>query len=308
MRKVKNQRQSVALKASIDLNLLPVFLEVAASSSFSEAARTLGVKRSSVSRAIATLEASLGVQLFNRTTRQVALTSAGRALRGRVGPQLALLKDSLGALPDQEERPSGVLRLAAPPDLGAMVLPPIVTAFSQRYPEVRVDVALSSRVVDLVREGIDLALRVGRKGRLEDSSLLARKVLTLDLQLFASPTYLAQAGTPRTADELRSHEWVMFGTRSFLAPLSAPTRPPRLVCDDIFFVYQALKAGAGIGALPGYLAREDLTRGTLVRVAPRLKLGAGTLFLVHPPAQHVPRKVSAFIQFFSSHLARHPLA
>ena len=301
------KRQSVAEDAPIDLNLLSVFLGVAQAQSFSEAARSLDVRRSSVSRAIATLEESLGVQLFSRTTRKVALTTAGAALAVKVGPQLAALRESLGALPEREDVPSGRLRISAPNDLGAMVLPAIVTAFSQRYPGVNVEVLLSNRVVDLVGERFDLALRVTAGSRLKDSSLVARKVSQLELQLFASPTYLARAGTPRTPEELSNHEWVSFRGMELRAPLLPPKRKPRLLCDDIFVVFQALKAGAGIGGLPGYIARDDLARGTLVRVTPRLALGAGTLFLVHPPSQHVPRKVSAFTEFAVDHLARFPL-
>lgn len=299
--------KSVAQDAPIDLNLLSMFIGVAEAHSFSDAARSLEVRRSSVSRAIAALETSLGVQLFSRTTRKVALTTAGAALASKVGPQLAALRESLGALPEREDVPSGRLRISAPNDLGAMVLPAIVTAFSQRYPGVQVEVLLSNRVVDLVAERFDLALRVAPGSRLKDSSLVARKVSELELQLFASPTYLAREGTPRTPEELAAHAWVVFRGMDFRAPLLPPKQKPRLLCDDIFFLYQALKAGAGVGGLPGYLARDDLARGTLVRVAPRLALGAGTLFLVHPPSQHVPRKVSAFTGFFVDHLARFPL-
>ena len=301
------KRKSVAQDAPIDLNLLSTFLAVADAQSFSEAARKLDLRRSSVSRAVASLEDSLGVQLFSRTTRKVALTTAGAALSVKLGPQLASLRESLGELPEREDGPSGRLRITAPTDLGSSVLAPIVTAFSQRYPHVELQVLLSSRVVDLVGERFDLALRVAPGRRLADSSLIARKVLQLELQLFASPSYRARAGTPRTAEELANHEWVQFRGFEFRAPLLPPRQKPKVSCDDIFFLYQALKAGAGVGGLPGYLVRDDLARGSLVRVAPRFSLGVGSLFLVHPPAQHVPRKVSAFIEFVVDWLERRPL-
>lgn len=270
--------RSVASDAPIDLNLLTVFVGVARAQSFSEAARALEVRRSSVSRAIATLEASLGVQLFNRTTRRVELTGTGAALLAKVGPQLTQLRESLGALPEREDEPSGRLRISAPHDLGATVLPLIVSAFTQRYPKVQVEVSLSNDAVDLVAGRFDLAFRVSRGGRLKDSSLEARKLSELELQLFASPTWLARAGTPRTAEELAEHEWVVFRGTEFRAPLIAPRKKPRVLCDDIFFLLAALKAGAGIGGVPSYLVRDELPRGTLVRVTPRLSLGVGTFF------------------------------
>ena len=276
--------------------------------SFSEAARKLDLRRSSVSRAVASLEEALGVQLFSRTTRKVALTNAGAALSAKVGPQLASLRDSLGTLPEREAAPSGRLRITAPNDLGSTVLAPIVTAFSQRFPAVEIDVVLTNRVVDLVSERVDLALRVAPGGQLKDSSLIGRKVSQLELQLFASPTYLAQAGTPRSPEDLANHAWVKFRGLEFRPPLLPPRAKPKLICDDIFFLYHALKAGAGVGVLPSYIVRDDLARGTLVRVAPRLSLGVGSVFLVHPPAQHVPRKVSAFVQFVVDWLQRTPLA
>jgi DNA-binding transcriptional LysR family regulator len=182
--------------APIDLNLLRVFALVGEIGSFANAARKLGLPRSSVSRQIAALEEQVGTSLFNRTTRRVALSTAGAAFYGRLVPQLAALESSLGSLPERDESPSGDLRLSAPPDLGAVVLPEILAGFCARFPGIHLEVSLSPRFVDLVADQFDAAIRVSRS-RLADSSLVARKLGTLELDLFAS--------TPRKVTALRDY-------------------------------------------------------------------------------------------------------
>ncbi len=290
----------------MDLNLISVFQAVAEASSFSAAAKKVGVRRSSISRSIASLERELGVQVFNRTTRSVALTTAGTALLAKVRPQLLALEEALGSLPEREEQPSGELRLTAPGDIGAMVLPDLIAGFSLRFPSVHVDVRLTNRTVDLIGEGFDVALRAAAK--LNDSSLVARRLSSVDFQVFASPTYLARAGTPRSAEDALAHDWVVFRDFKLPGPLSAVAKKPRVIGDDMLFVHRTLRAGAGLGLIPTFLAKPDLAAGTLVRVLPKFEANSGALFLVHPPAQHVPRKVTAFRDYVVQHLAQHPLA
>lgn len=289
----------------MDLNLISVFQSVAEASSFSAAAKKLGVRRSSISRSVAALERELGVQLFNRTTRSVALTTAGTALLAKVRPQLVALQEALGSLPEREEEPSGDLRLTAPGDIGAIVLPSIIAGFALRFPAVHLDVRLTNRTVDLVGEGFDVALRAGTK--LDDSSLVARRLSTVDFQVFASPTYLARAGHPRTGEDALEHDWVIFRGFKLPAPLGGMKKKPRVIGDDMMFVHRTVRAGAGLGLMPAFLAQPDLAAGTLVRVLPKIESKMGGLFLVHPPAQHVPRKVTAFRDFVVQHLAQHPL-
>ena len=290
----------------MDLNLLAHFVTVAEASSFSTAASRLGLQRSSVSRAVAALERSVGVQLFSRTTRSVALTTAGTALYARVAPQLASLKEAVGSLPEREALPSGELKVTAPNDFGAVVLAPIVAAFSTRYPGVEVNVRLTNRRVDVVAEGFDAALRM-LSGRRPDSSLVARRLSEIEMEIFAAPTYLARAGIPRTPRDAAGHAWV--GMKGFKLPASfpAPSVAPRIVGDDVLFVCRAAIAGAGLALLPTFLAREDVAAGTLVRVLPRSSMRAGAVFFVHPPAQHVARKVAAFRDYLVEHFAAHPL-
>lgn len=281
----------------MDLNLLATFEAVARTRSFSAAARELGLPKSSVSRAVSRLEAELGVQLLFRTTRQVSPSAAGTALYDRLAPLLRSVQAALGELPEREESPSGLLRVTAPVDLGVLFLAEVVTRYTARYPAVSVDLHLTGRVVDLVKEGFDVALRVGAK--LEDSTLVVRRVAPVVMQLFASPLYLARRGTPRTEAELAAHEWVLFrpGPQRLRAgPQDAilAEAKGRIVCDDLLFVRDAARAGAGLALLPAFVADAEVVAGRLVRVLPRYERVAGHLHIVTPAARHVASKVEAF--------------
>lgn len=299
------------MMGTIDLSRLNIFVAVAETASFSGAGNRMAVPKATVSRAIARLEADLGQQLFYRTTRRVTLTRAGRTLYKRAAPQIEALRQTVSVFAEQQEQPSGILRVTAPNDLGTSFLADLAAQFSARYPAVRLDLELTSRQVDLVAEGFDVALRAA--ARLADSSLIARKLGDIELHLFAAPSYLARRGTPRTARHLEGHDMVQF--RSFRGPLRLRSGRHNVVCklavrivaDDFSFVREALRAGAGVGLLPSFLARNDLASGTLVRILPRYVAPQATLYLVHPAARHVPSKVIAFRDFVLERLANEPL-
>ena len=178
--------------------------------------------------------------------------------------------------------------------------------FSLRYPRVQLDARLENRLVDLVSEGIDVALRVAQR-RLQDSSLVAKKLSEIDLQVYAAPNYLARAGTPRTPADAARHDWVLFRGARSLPHFPPLQRPPAVVGDDMLFVLEAVRAGAGLGMLPTFLAQPELAIGGLVRVLPRVSALAGTLYLVHPAARRLPRKVTAFRDYLFEQLSLHPL-
>ena len=280
----------------MDLNHVAVFEAVARTGSFSAAAKELGIQKSSASRAIARFENELKVQLLFRTTRKVSLSEAGTALYDRVTPLLRSMKGALLGLPQRGEVPSGTLKVTAPVDLGVLFLAEVLSRYTARYPDVSVDLYLTGRVVDLVGEGFDVALRVASK--LEDSTLVVRRAAPVLFQLFASPLYLARRGTPRYEDELEAHDWVVFrgGPQKLrVAPVKpAAGRVPRIVCDDLLFAREAVRAGVGIGLLPTFVAEPDVLVGSLVRIVPRFERSAGSLYIVTPAAKHVPGKVAAF--------------
>ena len=281
----------------MDLNLLTLFEAVARTSSFSAAAKELGIPKSSASRGIARLEDEVRVQLLFRSTRHVSLSAAGTALYDRMTPLLRAVKAALGELPETEEAPSGTLKVTAPVDLGVLFLAEVVTRYTARYPAVSVEVHLTGRVVDLVAEGFDVALRVA--ARLADSSLIVRRAAPVLFHLFASPLYLARRGTPRSEADLAEHDWIAFrgGPQNLrvTGPREAAAgRPARIVCDDLLFARDAVRSGAGIALLPTFVAEADVVAGRLVRILPRFERPAGNLHIVTPAAKHVPRKVTAF--------------
>ncbi len=294
------------MSGTIPLDLVGLFVAVADAGSFSAAASRLAMPKSSVSRGIARLEAAVGAQLLHRTTRRVALSTAGTAVYERSAPLLRSLREALGTLPEQEELPSGDLRITAPHDLGAVFLAELVPGFVRRYPGVRVDVRLTNRRVDIVAEGFDLAIRAFGAARMPDSSLVTRKLAMVETQLFAAPAYLARRGTPRSPEEARAHDWVQF-RREWPVKAFGLEAVGNIVADDFLFVRNALRAGAGLGPLPAFLAQRDLARGELVRVLPRLAGPAGRLALVHSRAQHLPRKVTAFRDYLLDAASTRPL-
>ncbi len=295
----------------MDLNDLTVFAAVGDTLGISSAAKRLGVPKSTVSRALSRLESELRVELVHRTTRKVSLSSAGAVLHARVSPLLSSLEQSVHALPEREAVPSGRLRVTLPVDFAATVMAEILVRFMARYPEVQVEAHLSNAFVDIVAEGIDVAVRISQ-GRLRDSSLVASPIGSVRMQLFASPQYLALRGVPRSPDDLDQHEWVVSRAQRKIKLTSAgATRPVvprgRLDCDDMFFARESARAGAGIALLPEFLAEPDRANGSLVCVLPRWTVQRGRVWLVHPSARNLPAKVTAFRSFVAEALKKRGL-
>jgi DNA-binding transcriptional LysR family regulator len=285
------------MAALIDLSPVSFFVAVAELSSFSAAGRKLGVPTSTVSRAVAALEGELRVQLFQRTTRHVSLTTDGAALFEKVAPAFRTIASALGSAPETEE-PAGLLRVTAPPDLGAMFLSEAVTQFTARYPSVTVEVWLGSQRADLVKEGFDAAIR-GTGLKLTDSSLIARKLRTIEFQIYASPAYLAQRGRPHKPADAAHHDWVEFRGWRYPRELAAVDRKARLICNDFLFAREALRSGAGLGLLPTFLARADVAGGSLVGVLPKVQQPGGQIILVYNRANQIPKRLHAFRDFLA---------
>lgn len=283
-------------------NLLPIFVAVAQARSFSHAAVKVGLRPSSVSRAISSLEEELGVQLFNRTTRQTVLTKAGVDLQARVASRISEISAALEALPDQRSQVSGQLRVTAPDDIGATILPRMIGAFSARFPGVQVDTRISNKQLDLVAEGIDAAFRISGKP-LRDSTLVARKLTEFDGHVVGSPSYLSRMqGPPRTTEDAARYDWLSVPGR---IPKEFGARPENITLtgDGMLFLRGLALCGLGLALLPSFLIAEDLIAGRLVRVLPGPKASSGVLYFVHAPAKQVPRKVAMLRDFAQEHFA-----
>lgn len=290
---------------TIPLPLLELFVALAETQSFSQAAAQLGVSKGTVSRSLVRLEAAYGAELVYRTTRSVTLTTAGLALYDRVRPHLAALVHSLGSLPERQAAPSGELRITAPTDFAVEVLGEVAARFSARYPAIQLDLLVTNRKVDLVAEAVDIAIRVVGPRMSENQSLTARHLASAQGALFAAPTYLARRGQPRDLGD-PEHDFVWM--RQFPRTGLPRGRVPRIVADDFFFLREVLRAGGGIGPLPNFLARSSVASGELVRVLPQFRMPRGPRFaLVYPSQRRRAPKIIAFRDFLLDALRLSPL-
>jgi DNA-binding transcriptional LysR family regulator len=291
------------MDATGSLDEIAVFVHVVQAGSFTAAARQRHVPKSTLSRAVSRLEETVRARLLQRSSRKIALTEAGRAFYDRAAPHIAGLRDAADAL-DADDEPQGTLRVTAAPDAGDGFLGELLVRFVARYPLVHVEVDLSTRAHNLIEEGFDVAIRAATQ--IDDASLIARRMLSSDMQLFASPSYLARRGTPASPEDLAEHECVLFrpvdGRSAWI--FNGPAGEERTVevsgrigGSDFAFLHAVLRAGAGIGIMPSFLATSALADGTLQRVLPGWSRTSATLYVVYPASRHVPRKVIAFRDF-----------
>jgi len=289
--------------AVLDLNDVAAFVRVVERAGFAKAARELGVPTSTLSRAVARLEAATGSQLVYRNTRNVTPTSEGQTFYGQVAPAVLTLQHAARAADGNEREARGRLRISAPNDIGSTFVARLVAAFTERYPHVDVNVELSMRQVNLVQEGFDVALRASEK--LSDSSLVARRAGDLEAALYASPGYLSARGTPTQLDDLSAHRCVLFrpenGEASWTlhGPEGVVERRVRgrIGGDDFSFVRGAALAGAGVALLPQLIAADDVAAGRLVRVLPQYVMVGAALYVVYAAARVLPAKIAAFRDF-----------
>lgn len=294
----------------IDLNLLRYFVDVRDTLSFSAAAERNGVPRSTVSRAISALESQLGTPLFYRTTRSVSPTSNGDQLFEKLAPRLRALEQVLSERAGEAHALSGPLRITSTPELGRTVLGEVLERYIRRYPGVEVELLLGHQLLDLVRERVDLAIRVA-SSRWQDSSLIAQRVGTLTLKLYAAETYRLQRGLPRRPDQLGGHVWIAFsGTAALLlrtqnGSWQQPQLKPHIRCDDILGIRSLLLRGVGIGALPSFIGDADVDAGRLLPVLPSWRSISSTIYAVRPHSRQLPRRVGAFTELLQETLRQH---
>jgi DNA-binding transcriptional LysR family regulator len=303
---------NVAPAATIDLNHVATWIKVVDAGSFTAAARSLGLPKSSVSRAIARLENELGLTLLQRTTRKLTLTRAGERYLASARQALRTLDEARSELVNDDGALRGVVRMTAPFDastrLGA-VLAECVASFVARYPDVFIDILFTARRVDLIAEGVDIAIRAGK---LDDSALIVRKIKTDQLVLVASPGYLEANGTPRRLAELARHKVILYNAPQGTTRIrmsgpkgmeSVPVRGPINV-DEMAFQLPLAEVGAGIAFMPMLLADESVRAGRLVRVLAQYVRRDASIYLVHPPQRTTPRRVILFRDHVFETLAR----
>ena len=285
----------------LDLEDLETFVEVADAGGVSAAARRLGVSKSIVSRRLVRLEAELGVQLLARTTRGAALTEAGATFREhavRVCGEIDLARETI--LPAGDLR--GRLRIAAPLSFGPTHLAPVLAQLARRHARLHVHASYSDRFVDIVGEGFDCAIRVGR---LSDSNLIARRIGPIHGKLVASPVYVREHGAPETPDQLLAHQCLVQGTETWHfidGDKTIAVHPQgRFKADNGAALAAAAVAGLGIAALPDFLTEKELASGALVALMNSYPLPEAGIFILRPPGHHPQRKVRVLTELLIEH-------
>ena len=281
---------------------LRVFAQVVESGSFSRAADRLGVSTTAVSRQVAELEAHLQTRLLNRTTRRLSLTESGQAFYGRAVQLLHDLQEAEQEASKAAITPRGTIRLTTSLNFGTRQVTPAIAAFVARHPGVKFDVQLSDRIVDLVEEGFDLAIRIGGGG---SDNVVARKLGETRLVACASPEYLARHGTPATPQDLARHDcftyeyasprgqWRFRGRdgREETVRVSGP------VHSNSGDLNAALAArGAGVAFEPDFIVADELRAGRLVELLPECAAASSPIYAVYPTRKHLSAKVRLFVE------------
>ncbi len=280
-----------------------MFVAVLDAGSFAAGAARLNTSPAQASKRLSRLEAELGVQLITRTTRALAATEAGLAYYERIKPLLEAY-DTLDAdVRNASGAPTGTLRLTAPISFGTAELAPVLIAFAQAYPDIQLDVSFSDRLVNLVDDGFDAAVRIGKPA---DSSLVARRLAPSRIVLAASPAYLQAHGAPRTPAELAGHTCII--DTNFRDPFQWRFRPNETVTvsgrirfANAHACVAAAQAGLGIARLPSFVAGPALREGSLVPVLGDVEDTPAALYAVYPTGRHLARKIRVLVDFLVAH-------
>ena len=286
------------------LACMTTFVRVVDKGSFAAAAEGTGLSATMVGNHVRFLEARLGALLLNRTTRRQSLTELGRAYYERCRHILDEVATAEACAAELRATPRGLLRVTAPVALGTSVLPPLLAQYLCLYPEVRIDVAFNDRVVDLIGEGYEVAIRVGP---LADSGLMARRLAPYRVVVCAAPVYLAERGTPDSPAELGTHECLDFslpglsGTWRFQNRTAIAVRG-RLRVNNGQALRAAALAGVGIAMVPEVLVAEDLAAGRLVRLLPQHTPPGRMMHLLTLPDRHPIPKLRSFVDFIATQL------
>lgn len=289
-----------------EVEAIRTFLTVAEQSSFSAAARLLGMTPASVTRTVSGLEEQLGVQLLLRTTRKVSLTSAGAAYAARVAPLVDGLARATEETRDLQKVTAGSIRVSAPMSLGMKVLPTVLSQFSIIHPKTSVAIELSDRFVDIVEDNYDLAIRIS--GPPTDKSTIWRKIRPVPRLLVASPSFLAQNGRPKVPEDLATLECLSYHDQSKTETweLSRPGQTRTVEASGRFsinngdFLCRLAVAGEGVALLPRFIVEDELRAGSLVEVLPGWTTPEIWLTLYYPPYEHLPLRVATFSDFFEA--------
>ncbi len=294
------------------LESLESFVAVVESGQFSAAAERLGIGKSVISRRVSELEEYLGVLLIQRTTRRLALTDAGRTFYPRAVQLLEDLAEAEQSVSDAQHALNGRIRLAAPLSFGLMHLAPALNSFMTRHPGVLLDMDFNDSQVDLIQEGVDLALRIGY---LEDSTMVALPLAPIRTVLCASPGYLARYGTPQTPEELMSHQclcytnlpepqkWRLIDSEGGSHSVRVENR---MQANNGQIILEAAAAGHGICLSPTFIAYQTILEGRLVPILTDYRIPEATAYAIYPNRRFIPQRVRVLAEYFRELFGERP--
>jgi len=302
-----NNADSLAASFATSYAAVVAFMTVVAEGSFSKAGDRLGIGRSAVSRGVQKLESHLGARLLSRTTRSLALTPEGEIFHARCHPGIAHISQAIEDLRDlRDGPPRGSLRICASVGFGRRVVAPLLRDFQLQYPDIELDLLLNEAPADFISDRIDISFR---NGRLEDSQIVARQIVPMQVLLCASPAYAASRGMPQVLDELANHDCINFrlasgrlcewefkvqGESRKMTPLS------RITFNDVELVLQAVLEGQGIAQLEGYQVCEHLREGRLVSCMPQYAPEDRGHFICYLSRRHLPSRVRVFVDYMTA--------
>jgi DNA-binding transcriptional LysR family regulator len=280
---------------------LEIFARVVTAGSMSAAGRELDLSPAVVSKRISHLETRLGTRLFHRTTRQLQLTETGRGFYERVVQILATVQEAEAFVSSGHERAGGSLKITAPTSFSRMHIAPYLGKFLKQYPDLSVEIIATDHILDIVREGIDVAIRTSE---LDDSSLVAKKLAPCRRLFCATPDYLKEHGTPKTLADLSKHKIIVENNATWR--LQGPEGITSLkLSGDIKtnsseIVYQALLAGCGIALRSTWQIRDELLSKKLVHILPQYREAPGVaVYAIYPDKQYVPVRLRVFVDFLA---------
>jgi LysR family transcriptional regulator for bpeEF and oprC len=293
------------------LDVMRLFVRIAETGSFSKAARAAGVGQPTASKQIAALEERLGAQLLHRTSRGLNLTDAGQAyyeLSIRLLSEIEAAESSVGR---GKTSPSGLLRVALSAAFGRMYVVPRLPEFFARYPDLAIDLDISERHVNLIEDGVDVAIRIGF---LADSTLIARRIGSMQLVTVASPEYLDRRGEPATPADLERHTTVVFMSRGaprpwkFRGPSGVITVEPKglVRTNDAEHIRAAVRAGLGVTLAAGWLFAPDIASDAVRPLLRDFASDPYPIHAVHPSGRIIPAKVKTFVDFLARVFAEEP--
>jgi DNA-binding transcriptional LysR family regulator len=285
------------------LDGLKTVIAVVETNSFTAASERLGMSKALVSKYVGEVESSLGIRLFNRTTRKLALTDAGKSYYEHSLSLLEQFSAMVDNVTGEQTSPRGLLRISAPVTFGEMKLSPIIPKFLQLYPELNVEVRVTNNAMDMVEEGIDVRLMLGG---VTDSNMIARHLRTFPLILCASPKYLEKSGMPQTPEDISKHACIIdsnfrVGKQWPIILKNGEARTinvnSHISVNSPKAVQEIAIAGGGIGMIPEFIVEDAIKDGSLIRILPDCTTLEFGLFAIYPHRKYVSRKVRCFIDF-----------